>query len=100
MERAGRSQTEEKSRAVCPSDFGKGDGHDAKLYDPRPTNFSDAIQIGTATDGELFYKLSEGRRPMPSFKKRLSEDQRWRLVVLLRSFAGPPAAGPAATSNP
>jgi mono/diheme cytochrome c family protein len=75
--------------AVCHGDFGKGDGHDAKLYDPRPTNFSDAIQIGTATDGELFYKLSEGRRPMPSFKKRLSEEQRWQLVLLIRSFAKP-----------
>ena len=51
------------------------------------------------TDGELFYKLSQGRKPMPSFKKRLTEDQRWRLVLLLRSFAIAPAGSSAATSD-
>ena len=75
--------------AVCHGDSGKGDGHDAKLYDPRPTDFTDAQRLGGVSDGELFYKLSEGRRPMPSFKKRLSEEQRWQLVLLLRSFAKP-----------
>jgi len=84
----------------CHGDAGKGDGHDASLYDPAPTNFTDTQQMSGVTDGELFYKLSEGRKPMPSFKKRLTEDQRWRLVLLLRSFAGPPEAGPAATSSP
>jgi hypothetical protein len=28
---------------------------------------------------------------MPSFKKRLTEDQRWGLVLLVRSFSAPPA---------
>jgi mono/diheme cytochrome c family protein len=75
--------------SVCHGDSGNGDGHDAKLYDPRPTDFSDARRLEGVTDGELFYKLSEGRRPMPSFKKRLSEEQRWQLVLLIRSFAKP-----------
>ena len=55
--------------------------------------------MGAMTDGELFYKLSEGHKPMPSFKKRLSEDQRWRLVLLLRSFARTPGAAISPTSN-
>ena len=86
--------------ASCHGDYGKGDGHDASLYDPAPTNFTNRNRMGAVTDGELFYKLSEGRKPMPSFKKRLTEDQRWRLVVLLRSFAEAAAVGPAATSSP
>lgn len=86
----------------CHGNSGKGDGHDASLYDPAPTNFTDGARMGAITDGELFYKVSEGHKPMPSFKKRLSEDQRWRLVLLLRSFAQPtdapisPASGSAA----
>jgi len=28
---------------------------------------------------------------MPSFKKRLTEDQRWGLVLLVRSFSAPSA---------
>jgi mono/diheme cytochrome c family protein len=83
--------------ASCHGNSGKGDGHDASLYDPAPTNFTDAKQMSLVTDGELFYKLSEGRKPMPSFKKRLTEDQRWQLILLLRSFAAPPASGPTAT---
>jgi mono/diheme cytochrome c family protein len=86
--------------ASCHGDSGRGDGHDASLYDPAPTNFTDRNRMSAVTDGELFYKLSEGHKPMPSFKKRLTEDQRWRLVLLLRSFAEVPVAGPAATSGP
>jgi mono/diheme cytochrome c family protein len=78
--------------AVCHGNAGKGDGHDATLYDPRPTNFADAQHLNSITDGELFYKLSEGHKPMPSFKKRLSEEQRWQLVLLIRSFATPATA--------
>jgi hypothetical protein len=29
---------------------------------------------------------------MPSFKKRMAEDQRWQLVLLVRSFAQTTAA--------
>jgi mono/diheme cytochrome c family protein len=75
--------------AVCHGEFGKGDGHDAQRYSPRPTNFTDTGQLNGVTDGELFYKISEGHRPMPAFKKRLPEEQRWQLVLLLRSFAKP-----------
>ena len=86
--------------ATCHGDAGKGNGHDASLYDPAPTNFTDTRRMSGVTDGELFYKLSEGRKPMPAFKKRLTEEQRWQLVLLLRSFAELPAAEPAATSRP
>jgi mono/diheme cytochrome c family protein len=87
--------------AVCHGDSGKGDGHDASLYDPAPTNFTDAKRVGVITDGELFYKMSEGHKPMPSFKKRLTEEQRWQLVLLIRSFGALPAQpASAAAANP
>jgi mono/diheme cytochrome c family protein len=73
--------------AQCHGDSGKGDGRDAARYDPAPTDFTDAKRMSTATDGELFYKISEGKKPMPVFKNKLSEDQRWELVLLIRSFA-------------
>jgi len=73
--------------ARCHGDTGKGDGRDAIRYFPAPTDFTDAARINAATDGELFYKISEGKKPMPVFKNKLTEDQRWQLVLLLRSFA-------------
>jgi mono/diheme cytochrome c family protein len=73
--------------AQCHGDAGKGDGKDASRYDPAPTDFTDARRMSAATDGELFYKISEGKKPMPVFKNKLTEDQRWELVLLIRSFA-------------
>src|SRR6266852_399582 len=73
--------------AHCHGDTGKGDGRDASRYDPVPMDFTDAKRMSQATDGELFYKISEGKKPMPVFKNKLSEDQRWELVLLIRSFA-------------
>jgi mono/diheme cytochrome c family protein len=71
----------------CHGDAGNGDGSQAKMYDPRPTNFTDAARMNSVSDGELFYKISEGHRPMPAFKKRYTEEQRWQLVLFLRSLA-------------
>jgi len=73
--------------AHCHGDTGKGDGRDANRYDPAPTDFTDAAKMNAATDGELFYKISEGKKPMPVFKTKLTEGQRWELVLLIRSFS-------------
>jgi len=75
--------------AHCHGDTGKGDGRDAKRYDPAPSDLTDAKKMTGITDGELFYKISEGKKPMPVFKNKLTEDQRWQLVLLIRSFAEP-----------
>jgi mono/diheme cytochrome c family protein len=47
--------------------------------------------MNSVTDGALFYQISQGRKPMPAFKRRMTEDQRWQLVLLIRSFALAPA---------
>jgi mono/diheme cytochrome c family protein len=73
--------------ANCHGDTGKGDGPDANSYYPSPTSFVDAKHMNSLTDGEIFYQISEGRKPMPSFKKRLTEEQRWELVLLVRTFS-------------
>jgi mono/diheme cytochrome c family protein len=84
----------------CHGLTGRGDGHDASLYDPKPTDFTDATHMSAVTDGELYYKLTEGRKPMPSFQKRLSDEQRWRMVMLIRAFLEPPSVGPAGSPPP
>jgi mono/diheme cytochrome c family protein len=71
----------------CHGETGKGDGPDAAMYYPSPASLTDAKRMGAATDGELFYEITVGRKPMPAFKKRLTEEQRWQLVLLVRSFA-------------
>jgi mono/diheme cytochrome c family protein len=78
--------------AECHGEHGKGDGPKAMMHTPAPADLTDAGQMNKVTDGEIFYQISEGRKPMPSFKKRLTEEQRWGLVLFVRSFSQPTAA--------
>ena len=80
--------------AQCHGEQGKGNGPEAPMYDVVPTDFTDAHMMGEMTDGEIFWKISEGRRPMLAFKKRLTEEQRWQLVNYLRTLAPKPAPKP------
>jgi mono/diheme cytochrome c family protein len=72
----------------CHGKTGKGDGADATKFSRSPLDLSDSSRMSTQSDGELFYKISEGRKPMPEFKTKLTEEQRWQLVLLMRSMAG------------
>lgn len=71
--------------AVCHGAKGKGDGVAGTALNPKPTNFTLA-SVQAQSDGALFWKLSEGRTPMASYKKMLKEDQRWQLVNYLKTF--------------
>jgi mono/diheme cytochrome c family protein len=83
----------------CHGDGGRGDGSDAMMYDPPPANLTDAAHINKLTDGEIYYQITEGRKPMPSFKTKLTDEQRWQLVLLVRSFANGTAPPPAPGDN-
>jgi mono/diheme cytochrome c family protein len=85
--------------ANCHGDTGKGDGSDAMMYDPSPSDLTEPKHMNHLTDGEIFYQITQGRKPMPSFRKKLSEDQRWQLVLLVRSFAAPAATTPIPTKS-
>ena len=81
----------------CHGDTGKGDGPDAMMYTPKPADLSDAHMMGMMTDGEIFYKISEGRNAMLAFKKLLTIEQRWQLVHFVRTLAPKMHHAPATT---
>ena len=74
-----------KECAACHGPTGRGDGPDAKDLSRPPADLT-APDTRQQADGELFWKLSEGRRPMPRFQKTLSDEQRWHLVNYIRSL--------------
>jgi mono/diheme cytochrome c family protein len=86
--------------ANCHGDTGKGDGSDAMMYDPGPADLTDAKLMSKFTDGDLFYKITVGKKPMPSFEKRLTEQQRWEMVLLVRAFAGSAGTNKLSESQP
>ncbi len=77
--------------AACHGDKGKGDGSAAAALTPKPKDFSDP-KIWDQSDGALFWKISEGKTPMPPFGTALTDEQRWTLVNYLRTLAPKPAA--------
>jgi mono/diheme cytochrome c family protein len=70
----------------CHGDKGRGDGAAAPGLNPKPADHTSAA-VQSETDGAIFWKLSEGRSPMPGYKKIFSEEQRWELVSYIRTLA-------------
>ncbi len=66
----------------CHGDPGKGNHANLDPIPPDPA--SEMIQQNL--DGELYYKLWEGRGLMPSFKNILSPVETWLVISYLRTF--------------
>ena len=75
----------EKECLNCHGKKGKGDGANAATLEKEVGDLTLA-KAQNQTDGELFWKISEGRKPMPIGKKTLSEEQRWQVVNYIRTF--------------
>ena len=84
----------------CHGEDGNGKGERAEKLSVAPSDFTDAHTMSKLTDGELFWKISEGHRPMPGFKGKLSEEERWQLVDYIRTFSQPLVDSPAESSKP
>ena len=72
---------------ICHGKTGASNGPAAESLPQKPANFTDEKMMRKATDGELFWKITTGRAPMPSWEDKLSEAQRWQLVNYLRMLA-------------
>ena len=70
--------------ASCHGKGGKGNGPAAVALTPKPADWtSSAVQA--ESDGELFWKISNGRGPMPPWK-HLPENDRWAVIQFIRSL--------------
>ena len=70
----------------CHGKAGLGDGTKAAQLETTPPDFSKAVVQGQS-DGALFFKTSEGRDDMPSFKKKIPDQEDiWNLVNYMRTF--------------
>jgi mono/diheme cytochrome c family protein len=71
---------------LCHGPKGMGDGPGAAAIKVKPANFTDAKLMAMETDGSLFWKMSNGRGPMPIWKDSLTETERWQLVDYIRKL--------------
>lgn len=72
----------------CHGMKGKGDGAAAAGLTIKPANHTSA-EIQSQTDGTLFWMITTGRNPMPTYKTVFTENQRWAMVNYIRTLAAP-----------
>ncbi len=70
----------------CHGESGKGDGPAAQGLEKEPGNLADP-QNARKSDQALFGQISKGKKPMPSFESKLTEQERWALVHYIRTLA-------------
>ena len=69
----------------CHGVKGLGDGPKAEKIDITCGDFSSAA-FQSKSDGSLFYYTKVGRKPMPSYKEKLSDSEIWQLVAYMRTM--------------
>jgi mono/diheme cytochrome c family protein len=71
---------------ACHGRTGNGDGPDAVDLGIHPAKLSDP-GVREEADGELFWKITIGKKPMPNYGTRLSPTDRWNVINYLRTLA-------------
>ncbi len=70
---------------VCHGETGIGDGPGSKALDPKPANLSSEL-VQKQVDGEIFWKISNGRNAMIKWGPIIPEEDRWNLVNYIRTL--------------
>jgi len=70
----------------CHGKTGLGDGSKAAQLKTPLSDFTKS-EVQSQSDGTLFYKISEGRDEMPSYKKKIPDaDDIWSIVNFIRTL--------------
>jgi len=70
---------------ICHGPKGKGNGPGGKALDPKPQNLT-LPMVKKQTDGELFWKVTNGRNAMIKWGPILSESERWDVINYVRTL--------------
>jgi mono/diheme cytochrome c family protein len=70
----------------CHGSLGKGDGPMFKVLKKKPQDLTSA-QVQSQSDGALFWKITKGQTPMPTFGKSLTDKERWNVVNYIRTLS-------------
>ena len=72
----------------CHGEKGRGDGRKAADLEKKPTDYTDKAKMAKFTDEDLKKAVKEGKKPMPAFGKKLSDEDINGVVAYIRTFVG------------
>ena len=73
-----------KHCTLCHGPEARGDGPAANTLKQKPSNL--VAMAGMHEDGDVAWKIAEGRGVMPGWKERLTVEQIWDLVNFIQSL--------------
>jgi len=78
-----------KNCSRCHGPKGTGDGNAANSLNPSPALLAYMIQMPMLIDEYMLWSIADGGKafgtPMPAFKKTLTRDRIWKIVVFMRA---------------
>ena len=87
----------------CHGAAGRGDGLLAFSLPVKPADLNNP-DVRRESDGALFWKISNGRQPMPTWEPILKPEDRWNVINFVRASFAPrivnTAASPAGAADP
>ena len=72
----------------CHGEKGRGDGPRAYDLSKKPADYTDKEKMSKFTDADLRKVVKEGKKPMPAFGKKLSDEDISGVIAYIRTFAG------------
>ena len=73
---------------ACHGPQGRGDGPAAAGLNPKPPNL--VKMAGHHTDGDIAWKIENGRGAMPAWKGKLKETEIWDLTNFIQTLSSEP----------
>ena len=72
----------------CHGEKGRGDGPRAYDLSKKPADYTDKEKMSRFTDADLRKVVKEGKKPMPAFGKKLSDEDIDGVITYIRTFVG------------
>ncbi|MDP1726410.1 MAG: cytochrome c [Bacteroidota bacterium] len=70
---------------VCHGEKGRGDGESGFGLSIPPGDLNDPFTLNES-DGSIYWKITNGRKPMPEYITKLKDEERWQLVAFIRDI--------------
>jgi mono/diheme cytochrome c family protein len=77
----------------CHGSSAKGDGPSGGDLQPKPDDLTTS-NLRSESDGALYWKITNGRDPMPAFDTMLAAKDRWNVINYLRTLEPKPTSNP------